>query len=78
MKTKKKRFYHLLFQFIIGLILLLDGINSMFLSKPIVFYSNKYFQHQIGNGTFSLVLGLGVLVGFLLKLRDYRRNTNKD
>jgi hypothetical protein len=78
MKSKKNRFYHLLFQFIIGVILLLDGINSMFLSKPIVFYSNKYFQHQIGNGTLSLVLGLGVLVGFLLKLRDYRRNINKD
>jgi hypothetical protein len=69
----KKKNLQIALIFVIGLILIVDGVYCFIFKEPIIHImeNGRYpFQGIVSNGSFQLILGLGFMVGGIIKFRN--------
>jgi len=69
-KNKKNGCGLILLQFFGGLILLTHGVYSIFFSTQVVRFDMKYFQPNIGPGALTFILGVALIIGSFIKLKE--------
>jgi len=51
---------------VIGMILVIFGLIRFFFLPATINFSTRVFQYSIENGGFSIILGIGFMIGFFL------------
>ena len=68
----RKKYFFILLIFSIGFILLGIGFYNLIFADPIVYFTTNGrtpFQLKVANGTIELILGLGCIIGSVIRWR---------